>query len=139
MKLARCLTLSVTLFSLLTPTVFATLGSPVGPTPSGGDPNPPANLQLPDNPLPNGGNDIISIISIIANWVYSFLLVAAVIFILIAAFNYLTGAGNTEKISKAHKILIYAVVAVAIALLAKGIVVLISSLIVSTPVVFPNT
>src|SRR3989344_452808 len=46
------------------------------------------------------------------------ILAIAVIMILIAAFNFLTGGGNEEKITAARNYLIYALVGVGVALLA---------------------
>ncbi len=77
--------------------------------------------KIPDT-LTGGPTSALNVINIIIDWMFTFLLVLAVIFILIAAFNYLTAAGNEEKISKAHKILIYAVVAIVVAVVAQGIV-----------------
>ncbi|MBI5220915.1 MAG: hypothetical protein HY978_03750 [Candidatus Liptonbacteria bacterium] len=66
------------------------------------------------------------------NWVFTFLIIIAIIFILVAAFEYLTAGGNDEKISKAHKRLIYAAVAIVVGILAKGFPYLISSFIGSS-------
>jgi len=90
--------------------------------------DPPSGLQLPDNPL-NDPKDILRTIHRVANWMFSFLIILAVIFILIAAFNYLTGAGSDEKIKKAHKMLLYAAIAVAVGLLAEGLIVVVSKLV----------
>ena len=72
--------------------------------------------------VPSTANQVITAIEKLTNWVFSIFLVIAVLMILIAAFNFLTSAGNSEKLSAAKKMLIYAVVAVAIAVLAKSIV-----------------
>jgi len=58
----------------------------------------------------------------ILNWVFYFFIVLAVVFILIAAFSYLTAGGDEQKITKAKNELIYAIIAVVIAVLAKAIV-----------------
>ena len=56
------------------------------------------------------------------NWVFFGFIILAVIFILLAAFSYLTAGGDEEKISKAKNELIYAIIAIIIAVLAKTIV-----------------
>jgi len=64
---------------------------------------------------------LINIINRVADIIFTLLLVVAVIFILYAAFNYLTSGGDTGKVSTANNMLIYAAVAIAVATLAKGI------------------
>lgn len=51
---------------------------------------------------------------------YVFFLVAAIV-IIIAAFKYLTAAGDPEKVGAARQMVIYAVIAIAIALVAVAI------------------
>jgi len=53
--------------------------------------------------------------------------IAAVFFIIYAAFLYLTAAGNEEKVKKAGQQLLYAVIAIAIFLVAEVLPSLISS------------
>ena len=64
----------------------------------------------------------------ILNWVFYFFIVLAVVFILIAAFSYLTAGGDEQKITKAKNELIYAIIAIVIAVLAKSIVALIAGI-----------
>jgi hypothetical protein len=55
------------------------------------------------------------------NWVFTFLVILTILFIIIAAFKYLTSAGDPDKVKSANNQLIYAAIAVAVALVAKGI------------------
>lgn len=64
---------------------------------------------------------IIRIFNTIINYFFTFLLILATIFIFVAAYHYLTAAGDPEKVGKAHSTIIYAAVAVAVALLAQGL------------------
>ncbi|MEK7512780.1 MAG: hypothetical protein AAB601_01115 [Patescibacteria group bacterium] len=77
-----------------------------------------------------GYGGVISFINnIIGGWLFGLLMALAVIFLLYAAFLYLTAGGDDTKVATAKKIIVYAVVAIVIALLAKAIVtVLIASL-----------
>ncbi len=88
-------------------------------------PSPPASFPQPDTTLNPEAltepNDIIDFISTIANWIFTVLIVVAVIFILLAAFQYLTSKGG-EEVKKAHKMIAYAAIALAIGVLARGIV-----------------
>lgn len=63
---------------------------------------------------------VVDIIRNIVKWVYIIFFVLAVLFILFAAFNYLTAAGDEAKVKTAHNQMIYAIVAIAVALLAVG-------------------
>jgi heme/copper-type cytochrome/quinol oxidase subunit 2 len=69
------------------------------------------------------------IICTIINWIFWLLIVLTIIFVLIAAFRYLTAAGDPEKVKKAGQTLLYAAIAVIIALIAKGLPLLVSSFI----------
>jgi cytochrome bd-type quinol oxidase subunit 1 len=61
-------------------------------------------------------NKIPTIIMNVARWMYTVVLALAVLFILIAAFQYLKA--DPKSIAKAHKQLMYAVIAIIIAILA---------------------
>ena len=74
-------------------------------------------------------DDILSLIGRVGDWISAIVLALAIIFILVAAFQFLTAAGNPEKISSARNMLIYALVAVAIAAVAWGLPDLVQSLI----------
>lgn len=71
------------------------------------------------------GTDFCSVI----NWLFYGLIILAVVFVLIAAYKYLTSSGEPEKVSSANKTILYAVIAVVVALLAKGIPMFAGSLI----------
>ena len=61
------------------------------------------------------------------NIVFTVLIIGAVIITLFAAFEFLTGGGNPETLEKARGKIIWAVVAVVIALLAKGVPILLTN------------
>ena len=52
---------------------------------------------------------------------YVIFFIIAAIFIVLAAFKYLTAQGDEEKVGEAKKMLIYAIVAIAVALIATGV------------------
>ncbi len=72
-------------------------------------------------------SDVTRYISIAANWILGLLLAAAVVFILIAAFNYLTSGGDEKKVASAKKMVTFAIIAIALGLLARGVVALVLS------------
>ena len=73
--------------------------------------------------------NIVDIMDKVGKWIFAIVFALAIIFILVAAFQFLTAAGNPEKISSARNMLIYALVAVAIAAVAWGLPDLVQSLI----------
>ena len=79
-------------------------------------------------PVAGGDVKIIDIITTLIGWLTALLIILAVVFIIWAAFIYLTAGGDTEKVGKANKMLIYAAVAIAIALLSQGIVFIVGQL-----------
>jgi len=74
----------------------------------------------------------VNLINKVANWLFTFLLVLAVVFIVIAAYKYMFSQGSDEAVTAAHKMLIYAVVAVAVAMLSRGFVFVVRGLITGT-------
>ncbi len=72
---------------------------------------------------------VINLLNTITNWLFAILIALAVIFIIIAAFKYLTAGGDPEKVKSANHSLIYAVVAIAVAIVAKAIPLLVKNII----------
>lgn len=78
--------------------------------------------------------DILAFIVTVGTWISAIVIGLAVIFILVSAFQFLTAAGNPETIAKARQNLIYALVAVAIAVVAWGLPTIVQELLgVTTP------
>lgn len=89
-----------------------------------------AQAQIP-SPQPVGlvtnVSQVWSLINTIVKYVYWFFFAVAVLFIILAAFAYLTASGDAAKVKTANTRLIYAIVAVAVALIAYGIEALVRS------------
>jgi hypothetical protein len=66
-------------------------------------------------------NQILNIVRYVVKLVYWLFFLIAVLFVIFAAFTYLTAGGAEVKVKKATNMLIYAVVAVVVALIAWGI------------------
>lgn len=66
-------------------------------------------------------DDIFVLVSNIFNILFWALIVLAGIFIIMAAFSYLTAGGDPEKVKTANQKVIYAAVAVVVAVLARAI------------------
>ena len=69
-----------------------------------------------------GFNDVTNALTSITNGFTIILFALAVIFFILAGFNYLTSGGDSEKVGKAHKMVIYGLVALAVAIVARGLV-----------------
>lgn len=89
----------------------------IAPGPTGGLPNAPIT-------------DITGItgaICTLAGFMFIILIVLAIAFGIYAAFLYLTAGGDEEKFKKANHQLIYIVIAIAVALIAKGLPTIVGS------------
>jgi hypothetical protein len=70
---------------------------------------------------------ILNDLCVVFAWMFYFLIVVAVIFVIVAAFKYLLAGGDPEKVKAAGATLLYAAVAIGVALLAKAIPLVIGS------------
>ena len=82
---------------------------------------------LPEGPGTPG--EVVKIIGTIGNWVFAFFLALSVIYIIIAAFQCVTG--GPEGVSEARQKLMYAAIGIAIALFAGAFDNIISSIILN--------
>ena len=62
--------------------------------------------------------DIFNIVRVIAQYLLVLLIIFAVIFVIMAAFKYVTASGDAEKVKTANRQILYAVVAIVVGLLA---------------------
>ena len=78
------------------------------------------------------GADLVELIDNIGNWFFTIVLALAAIFLIVAGFMFVTAGGNPENVAKARQMLINALIGVAVALGAKGLVAVVTSLIEGT-------
>lgn len=64
---------------------------------------------------------IVRILCTTMRWFFWVLIFLSVIMILVAAFMYVTSGGDPERVGKATKTITYAVIGIAVALLASGV------------------
>lgn len=76
-----------------------------------------------------------TLINTIGNWVFTFLLVIAGLFLIVAGFFFVTAQGNPEQVNKARQMLVNALIGVAIAVMAKGLVAVIQNVLTAAPAV----
>jgi len=74
-------------------------------------------------------DDLLDLVVTIANWILVFIGIIGVIFLLYGAFIYITAGGNDEKVGQAKKTIIYALIGIAVAILAFAIVSFVASII----------
>jgi hypothetical protein len=72
---------------------------------------------------------LFTVVCTVANWVFGFMLVGAVIAILVAGSTFFTAQGQEQKIETAKKFLTWALVGVAIVILAKSLIFVIGNLV----------
>ena len=66
--------------------------------------------------------EIWSALTTITNWLFGILIVVAVIFLILAAFNFITAGGDPEKVGTARSQVMYAIIGLIVAILARGLV-----------------
>jgi len=64
--------------------------------------------------------DVFRILVNLVRYAYTIFFIVAIVFIIVAAFKFLTAGGNPEKIQSARTQIMWAVVAIAIALISVG-------------------
>jgi len=73
-------------------------------------------------------SDVQKVLERVAGFLYTIFFIVAAIFIIVGAFTFLTAQGDEEKVTKAKKMIMYAVVAIVVALLATSVKVIVSAL-----------
>jgi len=58
----------------------------------------------------------------IINWLFGILIVVAIIFFIIAAFQFVTGGGDPEKVDSARKMVLYGIIGLIVAIFARGLI-----------------
>jgi hypothetical protein len=100
-------------------TLFALAGSsPVG---------------IPASGIPQTVGGFYGLLCNLSNWFFAFLLLIAVMMILFAAMKFLTAGGNDEAIAGARKSLTYALVGVAVAILARSLIYVVAHFVATVP------
>lgn len=72
-----------------------------------------------------GSQDFYNVIDNLVDWLFGILLVGAVFVIILAAYKFLTSAGDVDKVKEARNLIIYALVAIVVAFLSEAIVYLV--------------
>ena len=73
--------------------------------------------------------DVIKALHSIVNWAFAIVIIVAGMMLIFSAFTYLTASGDPDKVKKAHDAVLWALVGVAVAVLAKGLVTLVEKIV----------
>ena len=76
-------------------------------------------------------DDIVGLFVKAARWLYTIFFIVATMYILFAAYTYLTAGGDATKVEKATKMIKNAVIAIVVALLASGVALVINNFLTS--------
>ncbi len=90
-----------------------------------------ANIPGVERVGPTTVGGLVDIITYIVRWTYIIFFIIAVMFIILAAFSYLTAGGDAEKVAVAKNRIIYAMVAILVALLAVGFEIIIRNFLIA--------
>jgi len=74
--------------------------------------------------LPGGLQDknaFLGIFNTLLNWVFTIFIVLAILMVILAGLQFVTGGGNPSSVSEARQKLIWAIVGIVVALIAKGL------------------
>ncbi|MDO8470166.1 MAG: hypothetical protein Q7S84_04115 [bacterium] len=88
---------------------------------------PAAVAYARDYPTITNYSDLIRVINTAADWLFGILLSLAVIFVIFAAYRFLNAAGDPKSLETAKMTILYAIVAVVVAVLAKTLIGLVDS------------
>jgi magnesium-transporting ATPase (P-type) len=92
---------------------------------------PGASQLISDAPKVEKIGGLVDVLKTIVKWTYIIFFIIAVLFIIFAAYNYLTARGDPEKVKNVNSQLIYAAVAIVVALVAVSIDLIIKNFITS--------
>ena len=85
----------------------------------------PAAPQVDGEDFSVPTTSLIATIGNIADWIFYILIAVAVLMIVIAGIEYVTAQGDPEKIKSAGQKVLYALIGIIVAALAKGLVILV--------------
>lgn len=87
-----------------------------------------AQVEEPTEPV-TSIEDVIGVIETFASWLFTIILAIAVVMLLYAGLLWMTAGGDEEKLGTARKVLIWGLVGIVIALVARGLVAIMRQLV----------
>ena len=81
---------------------------------------PAANIGLPDGPETAG--QILDLLDLVTDWIFAIAMAVALIYLVLAGFQFVTGGGDPIKVTQARQKLIYAIIGIGVALISAGFI-----------------
>lgn len=89
-----------------------------------------AGVAHAQNPVPGSSfDDVERIFNNLVTMLWVVLIAAATIYFILAGFKYLSAQGNAETVRKANKMMLYGMIALAIGLVARGVIFLVEDIV----------
>lgn len=79
-------------------------------------------------------DDVVDKLCIVFGWIFRLAIIFAILYALVAAFKYITAQGSPEKIEETHHSLIYIVIGVIVAVIARGVPLIVANALGATGV-----
>jgi len=97
----------------------------------------PVLADLPAGDIPDAGNfDIWTMLEKVLNWFFNIVIIVGALYIVYAGWIYITAGGDDEKTKKGLSGLVQALIGIGIALLAKGLIYLVSEFVIGKGTTF---
>ena len=81
---------------------------------------------------PDSGKSFLGLVQNLTDWLFLIFMLAAVVFVIFAAFQFLMGGGDPSQVSSARSRFLWAVVAIGLAILAKTIPIVVQNIITAS-------
>ncbi|MCH7605354.1 hypothetical protein IID24_05195, partial [Patescibacteria group bacterium] len=81
---------------------------------------PAAGADLPEGPQKAG--EILDLLDLVTDWIFAIAMAVALIYLVLAGFQFVTGGGDPAKITQARQKLIYAIIGIGVALISAGFI-----------------
>ena len=91
--------------------------------------SPREGSRLPATAPATTGEELLAILNTATNWIFAIFAILSIIFVLLAALQFISSGGETAKVGEARQKLIWAMVGIAVALASKGLVPIVRSII----------
>lgn len=88
--------------------------------------------QQTKQPSPLPKYDPVEVLKKLVDWVFAILLIFAALMIVVAGFYFITAAGDLEKVKTARNFVLYAIIGVLVAFLARGLIWLVEQIVAPT-------
>ena len=81
---------------------------------------PLADTGLPEGPQSAG--EILDLLDLVTDWIFAIAMAVALIYLVLAGFQFVTGGGDPAKVTQARQKLIYAIIGIGVALISAGFI-----------------